>query len=907
MKLKKMKIKNFKNYFGEVEFDLSKEIIVIYGQNGFGKSTFFEAIEWCLTGKINKFTGIENELKKDIINKIDQEKDKEISVVLYFDNNKLERKFQFINKSIRSTSVVLTINNKERISGKDNVENYLKKHLNPINTKAKEKFNDYLKQSNILSQQQINDFITSDSSKERFIALGNIIGLKSELIEFKNYKKILNYLENEYKSTNNSLLNVKQQIFDKVSNIKLIEEDRTNKNIDELFNHFITENLYEEMIDNEITSRLMNIEKRKNIISDIEELNEEDKQKSLKSLRSNLEIHINNTDIELNRLNRLNVIKSRLENKVLVLERNKKNLDSINSLKEKMISNKTNLEKLSSDVKNIKELNNKNIEVGKKISVVKYNIAYKSYLNDNLNKQINNELMILIEKNKMNDLQIKLDKTLIIEERISLEILNNKEELLGNLISGIKDIKKYTKQFNNDICPVCTSKVSNLEQVISSQLQKYVFNLDTKTSRYEKLLSSQKYCNQRIDRLEDLIRKKKINIDKISTSIKEYKAECEKYESSVYFKENLKATSLEIMYGQLETLDSKINDYKIILNLLLDQELISNELNTFENINFNKSKIKKSIDLQKELEICLSRIKLLEHKLEQRNTNYLNLINLNTSGLEQLNNLESQLSSLEKSLDVFNEKVVFNDLIVKIKKTITNTDEEILDYKTVKRLLINHRFNDSVTQQIKELEIQEKELVNISKRYDERIKLMINQKEIKQKFLGEGISGQLNQNKSTVQKIFRYLDPLPSNSKLIFDGEEEKINIKIAFDRNEDNSVFNISEAKNVLSSGQLNVLAISIFLAINNDQKIHSFDFVGIDDPIQNMDDINQYTICDVLNNIKKQLIISTHDYNFLQLFYKKNRHRKNEMIIYNLTSPYLSKEKVDTLTFKGNIPYFN
>ena len=902
-----MIIKNFKNYFGEVEFDLSKEIIVVYGQNGFGKSTFFEAIEWCLTGKINKFTGLENELKKDIINKVDQEKDKEISVVLYFDNKKIERKFQFIDKSIRSTSVVLTVNNKEKISGKDNVENYLKKHLNPINTNAKEKFNDYLKQSNILSQQQINDFITSDSSKERFIALGNIMGLKSELIEFRNYKKILNYLENQHKSTSNILLNVKQQISDKVSNMKFIEENRTNKNIKVLFNHFIAESLYEEMIDNEITSRLMNIEKRKNIINEVEKLDTEDKQKSFKSLKSNLEIHIKNTDVELNRLNRLHIIKSRLENKVLGLKGNKNNLDSINSLKEKMILNKKNLEKLSSDVKNIEELNKKKTEITKKISVVKYNIVYKSYLNENLNKQFNNKLMILAEKNKVNDLQIKLDKTIAIKEKINKEIFNNKEELLGNLISGIKDIKKYTEQFNDDICPVCTNKVSNLEQVISSQLKKYVFNLDTKTSRYEKLLSSQKYCNQRIVKIENLIKKKKSDIEKNNTSIKEYEAECEKYESSVYFNETLKITSLETMYAQLEKLNSKVNDYKTILDLLLDQELISNELSAFENVGFNKSKIKNSIDVQTELEICLNRIKLLNQKIIQKNANYLNLTELNSTRLEQLNNLENQLSGLENFLDVLSDKADFNNLIFKLQKNIADTENEILDYKTVKRLLINYHFNDSVKNQIKDLEKNERELVSINKRYNERIKMMINQKEIKQKFLGEGISGQLNQNKSTVQKIFRYLDPLPSNSKLIFDGEEEKINIKIAFDRNENNSLFNISEAKNVLSSGQLNVLAISIFLAINNDQKIHSFDFVGIDDPIQNMDDINQYTICDVLNNIKKQLIISTHDYNFLQLFYKKNKHRKNEMIIYNLTSPYLSKEKVDTLTFKSNIPYFN
>ena len=66
MNIESLTIKNFKNYLGEVKFDLSKKIILLHGANGFGKSSFFDAIEWCLTGTINRFRGPENELKYDI-------------------------------------------------------------------------------------------------------------------------------------------------------------------------------------------------------------------------------------------------------------------------------------------------------------------------------------------------------------------------------------------------------------------------------------------------------------------------------------------------------------------------------------------------------------------------------------------------------------------------------------------------------------------------------------------------------------------------------------------------------------------------------------------------------------------------------------------------------------------------
>lgn len=182
------------------------------------------------------------------------------------------------------------------------------------------------------------------------------------------------------------------------------------------------------------------------------------------------------------------------------------------------------------------------------------------------------------------------------------------------------------------------------------------------------------------------------------------------------------------------------------------------------------------------------------------------------------------------------------------------------------------------------------------------IGLLEKYKQEKRSLIGDGISDFLNRGNSTVQRYFRYLDPIPSDCDLVFEGSEEQINIKVAYNKELRDKPGGKSNAKNILSSGQLNVLAISIFLAINKEQQIHSLNFVGIDDPIQNMDDINQYTMCDVLNNIEKQLIVSTHDFNFLKLFIKKNEHRKNDIIIYNLKSPYISSDKLEMIKFDSH-----
>ena len=46
MIIKKIVITNFRSYYGENTFELSKGLTLIIGGNGDGKTTFFEALEW---------------------------------------------------------------------------------------------------------------------------------------------------------------------------------------------------------------------------------------------------------------------------------------------------------------------------------------------------------------------------------------------------------------------------------------------------------------------------------------------------------------------------------------------------------------------------------------------------------------------------------------------------------------------------------------------------------------------------------------------------------------------------------------------------------------------------------------------------------------------------------------------
>jgi len=84
-------------------------------------------------------------------------------------------------------------------------------------------------------------------------------------------------------------------------------------------------------------------------------------------------------------------------------------------------------------------------------------------------------------------------------------------------------------------------------------------------------------------------------------------------------------------------------------------------------------------------------------------------------------------------------------------------------------------------------------------------------------------------------------------------------------------------------SSAQLNVLAISIFLAIHTKQAWSKLDTILMDDPIQNMDDLNILSYIDLIRRIRrdKQIVISTHDENIYRLMRRKFEPSDGETLI--------------------------
>ena len=84
-----------------------------------------------------------------------------------------------------------------------------------------------------------------------------------------------------------------------------------------------------------------------------------------------------------------------------------------------------------------------------------------------------------------------------------------------------------------------------------------------------------------------------------------------------------------------------------------------------------------------------------------------------------------------------------------------------------------------------------------------------------------------------------------------------------------------ISTPDLILSSSQMNVLAVSIFLTLNLGSRNLPLNTAILDDPLQSLDDINLLGLIDLLRRIRdrRQLMVSTHDRQFAALLERKLR----------------------------------
>lgn len=121
-----------------------------------------------------------------------------------------------------------------------------------------------------------------------------------------------------------------------------------------------------------------------------------------------------------------------------------------------------------------------------------------------------------------------------------------------------------------------------------------------------------------------------------------------------------------------------------------------------------------------------------------------------------------------------------------------------------------------------------------------------------------------------INQIYNKIDPHPTMKHIKFITEKDNGEVKTriyTYDESENNKMSPVV----YLSSAQVNILSLCIFLSKVLSEKNTTFNTIFIDDPIQHLDGINLLSFIDVLRTITtdlgRQIVISTHNEQFYKL----------------------------------------
>ena len=245
IRLKQVTIKNFRNFQGEYEFDFTKNITIFLGDNGNGKSSIFDAIQWCITGKIDRFGENSAESWRNIL--INKDSNDCFVEILFSNELKLKR-----SVSRNSNITVSCQDGDDRVvRGEGNVKDCLNSAFVDSQNNNFD-FQEALK-SSLLAQDQVLNFIASDTPTQRYNVLSSILGME-EIAKIKqNLETVRRIIEKKVNEEDR----IEKQITEEIENQKLKLEtkyDLANINI-EIANEFNFEDRQNEK-DNLLKSKI---------------------------------------------------------------------------------------------------------------------------------------------------------------------------------------------------------------------------------------------------------------------------------------------------------------------------------------------------------------------------------------------------------------------------------------------------------------------------------------------------------------------------------------------------------------------------------------------------------------------------------------------------------------------------
>lgn len=633
LKINRIQIKNFK-HIEELLLDVSnKNLVVLDGPNGFGKTTVFDAVELVLTGKISR-------IKNTADGRFGY------GDILFANNTDLdtEIKVEFIGE-YDSFVLAKRINSKKRLTALERKPD----NWEVFETYILSDFDMPIKEGKVISNEDIGKILSIDNL-ERYFSLfyyvqqeENTLFLKqnakermdeiSQLFDTYNEEKELNKLQiikskitNELRSLNGP----KGAIANKENTLSLLKnglKDIKKENIKEV-EYFVL--LKEE---NNIK------EWDKEIIT----LNKDSREKFLQELR---EIYVLKRDIE-------KFLDTEFNNQIYKVIENKK-----------LLSHTILTYNFLGDYEKVKGLKDKETALKR----LKHKIS-KENLDANLNISYFSELQELLSiKIKIDDIENYISNLKIYKLRMG-EVSEVVQHLNATRETLVAHYNKIKEEFDSVECPLCGNQYKSYEDLITSINDKgkmFSQMLDEDTNKYSKLYNE--FFLNHVDKILLEI-EEYLSIEKNIINEDFYKVFIEAIRNKnaiIQFGEWCKNNDLDISsflnaeFRFLEDLDTRVQkliDYLLLLIKTVDNSYSNhdNNINTFDTVfsgDFNKVR---KIDL----EDIIKKVQYIEYQYYYNSSENINAlqkeIDQMSTKLKKIKLVEQKIKALIK---VYEQKII---------------------------------------------------------------------------------------------------------------------------------------------------------------------------------------------------------------------------------------------------------
>ena len=456
--------------------------------------------------------------------------------------------------------------------------------------------------------------------------------------------------------------------------------------------------------------------------------------------------------------------------------------------------------------------------------------------------------------------------------RIDEQIQKNKErecEIDDELKLLVEEVKNQIFSISNAYKDKCSKESKKVKRL---QMQTEIWEGNLNTAIYVCKTLEEKYQQEKIDisvyaqlknkemEIEKVKEKIKKGIENESNTIKEEKIKEKEFEKSIQ--------SYELRTLEITETNNNINakeGYIKVKKLLEEREFYDPKYNYIEMKSIiedcNNQLMKKNCAFDKELA-----------------SYYLKDMCPKDEYLLKLNECHKKINELQ---------VEISSYLLRCEKLVGTVDQEQLLIQINK---VNESFQNRLEVICERIQNETSILIELNGLKEQKMwmskKQSLESNKINLEFLTKRIE-KLQESKSYVEEyivnktneyfksdiinqIYNKIDPHPTMKHIKFITEKDNGEVKTriyTYDESENNKMSPVV----YLSSAQVNILSLCLFLSKVLSEKNTTFNTIFIDDPIQHLDGINLLSFIDVLRTITtdlgRQIVISTHNEQFYKL----------------------------------------